>query len=182
MSDKHIEIPELEGQLTLHEAAELLGITYSTAQRHVQSGNLQATRKGHMYFVTHEAVANFKPKIAGRPRASVPKWHFPAQKNELIVTTIEAKLGVGITMADCQRALARIKPGDDYAFPGTIARYIWFDRSAPERVQFFFVWRETVMPEEAEIEEMLTALRTTLGGTLDWATARYGTGQVLMHA
>ena len=38
------------------------------------------------------------------------------------------------------------------------------------------------MPGEAEIEAMLKALRAALAGILDWTTARYGTGFVLMHA
>jgi excisionase family DNA binding protein len=182
MANESNKIYKLENHFTIRQAAEMLGVSYTSANRYVREGQLEAQEFGDIYLVSRESIENFKPKIAGRPRESVPKWHFPAQKNELVVTTIEAHLSTGSTMADCKRELAKIKPGEDYAFPGTIARYIWFDRSTPELVQFFFVWRETVMPEEAEIEEMLTALQAALGGTLDWSTARYGTGQVLMHA
>jgi len=182
MTNESNKIHNLDEQFTITQAAEMLGVSYTSANRYVRGGQLAAREVGDIYLISREAIENFKPKIAGRPRASVPKWHFPAQKNELVVTTIEAKLSAGVSMKDCQKALARIKSGDSYAFPGTIARYIWYDHSSPERVQFFFVWRETVMPEEAKIEEMLTALRAALGETLDWATARYGTGQILMHA
>jgi len=37
------------------------------------------------------------------------------------------------------------------------------------------------MPDEAEREQALAAFRNTLVDVLDWDTAQYNDGQVLMH-
>src|SRR5712692_6564962 len=117
---------KLKDYLTSKEAAEELGITDKSVQRHIKNGRLEGEKVGGRYFIHREDLAKFKPNLSGRPRASVPQWHFPAKKNELVVTTIEADLSTGVSMAEYRRALAKIKSGERYLFPGTIARYIWF--------------------------------------------------------
>jgi len=51
----------------------------------------------------------------------------------------------------------------------------------PGQVEVVLVWRGTVMPEETERQKALEDFRRTLGDALDWNTARYNNGKVLMH-
>jgi excisionase family DNA binding protein len=179
--EENINIPDIEGYLTVSQAAKELGLTYKTTHRHVTRGRIKAVKAADVYMIPQEAIASFKRGLSGRPRTSVPQWHFSPDTNELIGTTIEANLREGIEAADLKRALATIKQGEKYLFKGTIARYIMSDRQTPRRVQFLLIWRQTVMPDDAEIEAMLKDLRAALAGVLDWETAHYGTSQIWMH-
>ncbi len=52
----------------------------------------------------------------------------------------------------------------------------------PEQAILVFVWRGTVMPDETACEEALEAFRQALGDVLDWNTAEYHSGPMLMHS
>src|SRR6266568_3404332 len=53
-------------------------------------------------------------------------------------------------------------------------------RTSPED-NMLLIWRSTTMPEEADREEALERFQRTLADVLDWKSARYNNGEVLMH-
>ena len=171
----------IEGYLTVKEAALKLGLSYKSVQRHVKNGHLKGTKKGGVYLISQREINNFKPNLAGRPRASVPQWRFSYDGNEQIATSVEGELREGVSEEDFTLALEQIKRGEEYQFAGTIARYILSNERAPHRVQFLLIWRQSVMPPAETIESTLAAMQSTLGPVLDWQTARIDTCRVWMH-
>lgn len=65
--------------------------------------------------------------------------------------------------------------------PGTVARYIVRNIADPARVQLVLLWRYKTMPSEREREAALEALRADLADLLDWESASYLEGQVLLN-
>ena len=60
-------------------------------------------------------------------------------------------------------------------------RYVAESNASCELVILVLVWRGTVMPEEAARQEALEKFKRALDDVLDWSTAQYHNGQVLMH-
>jgi len=69
----------------------------------------------------------------------------------------------------------------EHVFPGTTARYIIWSKTHPGALEILLIWRSTTMPEEAEGAEALAKFQQALADVLDWGTAQYDNGQVLMH-
>lgn len=178
---KNIDHSDLDKFVTVQGAAKLLGISDKNVHRHIQNGNIKATMLGGRYVILRDDVLNFRRGMAGRPRTSVPRWRFSPEGNEQIGTSVEADLLEGVTEKDFLRALEQIKKSGAHLFEGTIARYVLSDRETPRRVEFLLIWRETVMPPQAEIEQALAALRVPLAGVLAWETARHRTKRIWMH-
>lgn len=179
--DKSVKNSGIEGYLTARDAAAELGISYKSVQRHVKNGVLKAKKVGGVYFIPQAEIEHFKPRLSGRPRGSVPQWRFSPEGNRQVATSVEADLRAGVTEAAFEEALEAVKRNEEHLFVGTIARYVLSDEETPRRVQFLLIWRETVMPPPAEVEQALTALRATLAAVLDWQTARSSTQRVWMH-
>lgn len=65
-------VPGGDGSITLHEAAELLGVHYMTAYRYVRTGRLDAVKAGNVWHVDRQAVedlAQAEPTPTGRKGA-----------------------------------------------------------------------------------------------------------------
>ncbi len=77
--------------------------------------------------------------------------------------------------------LEAIKSGKLHLFPGTIARYIIKSDTASSEVHILLLWRNIIMPDEASRKAALEAFRQELANVLDWSTAKYEEGTVLMH-
>ena len=171
----------IEGYLSVKDAALELGISYKSVQRHVKNGALKATKMSGVYFIPRAEVERFKPRLSGRPRSSVPQWRFSPEGNLQIGTSVEASLREGVSEEEFVRALEKVKRSELYLFEGTIARYVMSDERDLRRVQFLFVWRETVMPEQAQIEQALAELGKALTSVLAWETASSVTKRIWMH-
>ena len=74
-----------------------------------------------------------------------------------------------------------IRKKKQHLFPGTVMRYIAAGSDSSERVFLLLVWRGTVIPDETTREVALEEFRRSLDDVLDWSTAQYEYGQVLMH-
>jgi hypothetical protein len=179
--DEYPNIPQVKGYISIPDAAKKLGITYQAVHRYILAGRLKAQRIADVTVIADEDLAQFKRGKPGRPRTSVPPWRFSPEGNEQIGTSIEGDLRAGVHEDDFARALAQVKASEDYLFAGTIARYVLSDEETPRRVQFLLIWRQTVMPERAEIEQALVNLQTLLAPVLDWGSARVHTQRVWMH-
>ncbi len=83
--------------------------------------------------------------------------------------------------AELMKKLEEIRQRDEHQFPGTVARFIVRSETLPGQVEISLIWRSTAMPDEIAREKALEAFRGALADVLDWNTAQYNEGQVLMH-
>src|SRR4051794_21699587 len=74
-----------------------------------------------------------------------------------------------------KRRLEEIRDKKEHLFQGTVARYIVGSNKQPSLVEITFIWRSSVMPDEATRQQ-------ALDDVLDWTTAHYDDGRVFMHA
>ena len=77
--------------------------------------------------------------------------------------------------------LENIRQEGKHNFPGTVVRLIVESESTFGQIDISLVWRSAVMPKETEREQALEAFRQDLADVLDWDTAQYSNGRVLMH-
>jgi excisionase family DNA binding protein len=168
------------GYVSIKEAAKILGLSPSRVYEYVEDGRLSSVRAAHVILIPLEEVENFKPSISGRPRRSVPRWRISPEDNLLLSTTILVQLRPHRQELFIKR-LEEMKQSDLYQFPGTIARFITKSETTLGQVEISLIWRKMVMPTEEEREQALEELRRALADVLDWSTAQYNQGQVLMH-
>ena len=169
-----------EEYVSVKEAAKMLGLAYSTVHEYVTEGRIPSMRAFDVILIPREAVLNFKPNIAGRPRTTLPKWRISPEDNTLLMTTIRVPVRAGQHSALLSR-FESIRQSGEHLFPGTIARYIIGSETNPHHIEILLIWRKTVMPTEAEREQVLEAFRQTLEDVLDWSSAEYRNDVVFMH-
>lgn len=177
VNDSQASVP---GYASIKEAAEMLGLSPSRVYEYVEDGRLSSVRAAHVILIPIEDVENFKPNIAGRPRKSVLRWRISPENNMLFSTSIVLQMRLGC-QAELIKRLEKMRQGDEHLFPGTIARFIVRSEVVPEQIEITLIWRSTAMPSEQSREQALRDFRETLEDVLDWSTARYSSGQVLMH-
>ena len=169
------------GYLSVKEAAQALGLSPSRIYEYVEDGRLSSVRAAHVILIPVEDVQKFTPTIAGRPRKSIPHWRISPENNRLIATVIRVQM-----RPHCQEAfekkLETIKQEDRFLFPGTVSRFVRQSEVHPERIEISLVWRSTVAPSKEDREEQLRALQQELDEVLDWSTAEYDQGPILLHA
>src|SRR5713226_1577555 len=168
VNDGQASVP---GYVSIKEAAEMLGLSPSRVYEYVEDGRLSSVRAAHVILIPVEEVKNFKPNIAGRPRKSVLRWRISPENNVLFSTSIVVQI-----KADSQdfllKKLEKIKQGDQYLFPGTVARFIVRSETFPGQVEISLIWRSTAMPNETAREKALADFQQALADVLDWDTAQ----------
>lgn len=169
------------GYLSVKEAAQALGLSPSRIYEYVEDGRLSSVRAAHVILIPIEDVQKFTPTIAGRPRKSIPHWRISPGNNRLIATVIRVRM-----RPHCQEPLEKqleaLKQDDRFLFPGTVSRFIRGSEAHPERIEIFLVWRSTAAPSKEDREEQIRALQQELNDVLDWNTAEYDHGPILLHA
>lgn len=178
--NEDIHIPDMPGYIPLKEAAKMLNLSVSRVYDFVEEGRLSAVRAAHVIMIPIEEVKNFKPKLSGRPRTSVPKWRISPDENTLIRMSIRVSVKTG-KQKQLMARFEDVRRSDAYNFPGTLIRYIAGKEIDPQEVEIVFIWRGSMMPDEAERERELEAFRQIFAGVLDWETARYEHDVVYMH-
>ena len=168
------------GYVSIKEAAKILELSPSRVYEYVEDGRLSSVRAAHVILIPLAEVERFKPSISGRPRKSVPRWRISPRDNLLLSTTILMQLRPHQEKLFTKR-LEEMKRNNLYLFPGTVARFITQSQTTPGQVEISLIWRKTVMPAEAEREQALEDLRRAFADVLDWGTAQYYHGEVLMH-
>jgi excisionase family DNA binding protein len=177
VNDDQASVP---GYVSIKEAAEMLGLSPSRVYEYVEDGRLSSVRAAHVILIPVEEVKNFKPNIAGRPRKSILRWRISPENNMLLSTTILVQMR-GNHVEELLQRLKEMKEEEQYLFPGTVARFIVKSETIPGQVEISLIWRSTVMPSEQAREQGLEEFRRALADVLDWETAQYNNGQVLMH-
>jgi len=177
INDSQAGVP---GYASIKEAAEMLGLSPSRVYEYVEDGRLSSVRAAHVILIPLEEVKSFKPNIAGRPRKSVLRWRISPENNTLLSTSIVVQMRPN-SQTELMKKLEEIRRRDEHLFPGTIARFIVRSETLPGQVEISFIWRSTAMPDEVAREKALTEFRQTMADVLDWDTAQYNNGTVLIH-
>jgi excisionase family DNA binding protein len=172
--------PNLPGYVSIKEAARLLGISDKRVYEYVDEGRLTSLWAADVIMIPLDEVKTFKRQSAGRPRKNVPSWRISTGDNKQFITSIVVQIREGQYDAFLQR-LETIRQGSQHSFPGTVARFIVESEKNPGQVDVSLIWRSAVMPDEMERERALDAFRQDLADVLDWDTAQYTHGKVLMH-
>jgi excisionase family DNA binding protein len=175
-----IDQPGVPGYISIKEAAGMLGLSPSRVYEYVEDGRLSSVRAAHVILIPLEEIKNFKPKLSGRPRRSISRWRISPEENTLLSTTIVVQMRTK-QMAVLMKRLEEMKQGEGSLFPGTVARFIIKSETFPGQIEISLVWRRSVAPSEEMREQALEEFRQALADVLDWSTAQYNHGQVLMH-
>lgn len=174
------EIPDLPGYVSTREAAKMLGISERRVRLYIEMKRLPAVRAADVLMIPVEKVEHFERKAIGRPRKNMLAWRISAAENAQFVTFISVQIRLHQEKQLAQR-LEEIRRNGQHVFPGTVVRYIVRSQTIPRQIDIALAWRSTVMPEAVEREQTLEAFRQALADVLDWNTAQYNDGEVLMH-
>ena len=173
-------LPQIPGYVDIREAARILGVAESSVYRYVQSGRIPAYQAGHNIMVEEEALKQFKPGNTGRPRKRNAPWRTSPEASSFVVTYIHVNVRQG-KEEDLKQILWNFKQQDRYSFPGTVVRYISLDSTSLTSITIQLVWKSSDMPDKEAREQDLTAFQNDLADVVDWNTARYTEGTVLIH-
>ena len=176
--DDNVDFPNIPGYVSVKDAAKILGLSPRTVYDYVDEGRLPGARLADVIAIPVAELTKFKREPSGRPRKKTPLWRMSSGENEQLMTLIIVQVREGQHNALLQK-LEGIRKQRQYTFPGTVMRYV--AESSCEQVILVLVWRGTVMPEEAVRQAELEQFKQALDDVLDWSTAQYKTGDVLMH-
>ena len=178
--DDSVNFPTIPGYVSVKEAAEMLGLSPRTVYDYIEEGRLPSARFADVIAISREEIRKFKREPAGRPRRNTPLWHISSGENTQYMSLNSVQLRAGQRDA-LQQKLEVIRKKKQHLFPGTVMRYVAASIDSFERVLLMLVWRGTVIPDETRREEALEEFRRSLDDVVDWSTAQYENGQVLMH-
>lgn len=170
----------IPGYVSIKEAAKILGISANRVYAYVEEGRLPSAKAAHVIMIPLEAVEDFKPLLSGRPRNSVPVWRISSEENTVRATSILVR----IRAHEYDKLMIRfeeIRREKQHLFPGTLARYVIEKQRYPEYVEILLIWRKTVMPDDEIYNLWLDEFKHAFSDVLDWETAQYDTGRVIMH-
>jgi excisionase family DNA binding protein len=180
MSSEIDDFPKLPGYVSIKEAAKMLGVSERTVYGYATAGRLRGVLAAHVIMIPLEDVQNFQRGVSGRERKVTPLWRISSGDNTRFITSISVQMRTGKRGALVHK-LEAVKKSKEHLFPGTVVRYIVDSETHSGRVILIFVWRGTVMPEEARREQALEAFRQELADVLDWSSAEYEHGTAFMH-
>src|SRR5438876_9045348 len=177
---EYLDLPAMPEYVSIKEAAKLLGVSDKRVYAYIEEGRLPAVRAAHVIMIPLEEVNRFKPKIAGRPRKNTPAWRASPDDNMLLTLSIFVNVRAD-RQGRLKQTLDEIKQSGEHLFPGTIARYIMSSQSHPGSVEILLLWRSTAMPDEKTRSQALNEFQHALTDVVDWSSARYDSGEVLIH-
>ena len=178
--ENDVDIPAMPGYATVKDAARMLGISDTRIYLYIEKGRLRAVRAANVFMIALEDIENFKRHDVGRPRKNTPLWRKSSGDNVQFMTLISVSLK-SEKSSIFEQKLEEIRHESKHLFPGTVVRSIMSSEMKPGQVIIVLVWRGTVMPNEAERKMALEGFRQELADVLDWSTAKYDEGTVLMH-
>lgn len=167
--------------LSVRDAARIMGVSTRSVYGYIETGKLLGIRIGASIAVHAEAVYKYQRTVVGRPRTRTPIWRVPVVMNLQYLTCITVRVRTGQSER-LEQKLMEIRLRGKHLLPGTVARYIVRNSLNPDDVQIVLVWRRIVMPPEEERQAAIADLCTDLAEILDWQTALYSEGQVVMNA
>ena len=172
--------PSLPGYVSIKEAAKILGISDKRVYEYVDEGRLPSMWAADVIMIPLDEVKKFKRRGSGRPRKSVPAWRISSGDNTQFFISITVQVQPGQQDVLLQK-LEEVREGGLHTFPGTVMRFIAVSETLPGLIEIWLIWRSAVMPKEAERKRAVEAFRQAFSDVLDWDTAQYNSGKVLMH-
>ena len=170
----------IPGYVSIKEAAKILGISANRVYAYVEEGRLPSAKAAHVIMIPLEAVEEFKPQLSGRPRTSVPIWRISPEENTVFATSIHVRIRTH-QRAKLMTRLEEMRREKRHLFPGTLARFIVEKQWKSEYIEILLLWRDSARPDEATYNHWLGEFQRELHDVLDWETAEYDMGRVLMH-
>lgn len=180
MKNDVFSLPNIPGYVDIKEAARILGVAQSTVYRYIQSGHLQAYQAGRNIMVELETLKQFRPSLTGRPRKKTSLWRASPDASSFLVTYIQVQVRPDQQELLVKKLLA-IKQEERYPFPGTVMRYISLEETSPAIVTIQLVWRKGDIPNEEVRRRDFEAFKLEFADVLNWETAEYSTGKVIIH-
>jgi excisionase family DNA binding protein len=177
---EYLDLPGMPEYVSIKEAAKMLGVSDKRVYAYIEDGRLPAVRAAHVIMIPVEEVKKFQPKISGRPRKNTPAWRSSPEDNKLLTTLIRVRVKPE-QYKNLQLQLERIKQLGELIFPGTIARYIVSSALHPENIEIILIWRSATLPNATAREQALDEFRGELASVLDWNSAQYDHGEVILH-
>src|SRR5712691_2896659 len=177
---EYLDLPTMPEYVSIKEAAKMLGVSDKRVYAYIEDGRLPAVRVAHVIMIPIQEIKKFKPKISGRPRKNTPAWRTSPEDNMLLTTSIFVTVPAN-QRERLQRRLEELREEGEHVFPGTTARYIIWSKTRPGALEILLIWRSTTMPEEADRAETLVKFQQVLADVLDWESAQYDEGQILLH-
>ena len=172
--------PNLPGYVSIKEAANMLGISDKRVYEYVDEGRLPSMWAADVIMIPLDEDKKFERRSSGRPRKNVPAWRISEGANTQFKTSILVQVRSG-QQSLWVKKLEEIRARREHIFPGTVARFITESATNPGQVEIELIWRKAVMPKEPEQEQALETFRQALDEVLDWSTAQYNYGKILMH-
>jgi excisionase family DNA binding protein len=172
---------EIEGYISIAEAAKRIGVHAKTVHNYIEQGRLKTLRVANTVVVLEESVKNFKKKSeGGRPRTHTPIWRRSPDNATFIITAISVRIRKG-KQGELTEQLEKMRESKQYLFPGTIARYISEIDEAAGTLEIQLLWKQNEMPDEDDYREMVGAFGEAFAKVLDWSTVKYTSKTVLLH-
>ena len=166
--------------ISVREAAKMLGVSERSVYGYIEERKLPGFRATNLTVVALKDVHTFKRGTTGRPRTRVPEWRISDNENVQYLTQVFIQIRAG-QEENLQRKLEEMRKENKHTFPGTVARYFAHSQTDASDLQILFIWRGTVMPDEAVRNAALDALREELKDVLDWENAHIEMHEILMH-
>src|SRR6266700_4311529 len=167
------DVPGVPGFLSVKEAADLIKLSESRVYELIREGRLPRYKAGNTYMLALADVESFRSNPTGRLRKNPPKWRVYRSGGKVFSTEMQVKIRSG-QRERLLRKLEAIRKGERHTLTGSIARYVLLDRTSPDMVTLWLVWKDSEMPDQATHERELAAFRAELADVLDWDTAQIG--------
>jgi excisionase family DNA binding protein len=165
------DVPGIPGYVSVQEAAKLIKLSESRIYGLFREKRLPRHKVGNMYLVAIEDIERFKRNPTGRLRKSPPKWRVYRGGGKLFTTEMQVKIRAG-QRERLLRKLEAIRKGERHTLTGSIARYVLLDRTAPDTVTLWLVWKDSEMPDQVTHEREMADFQAELADMLDWDSAQ----------
>lgn len=174
------DIPKIPGYVSVKEAAEMLKVSDKMVYFYVENKRLGAVRASNLLLIPIAEIEKFEQKSVGRPRTKTPTWRKSSKDNALFMTSIRVQVYADKRGGLSER-LDEIRRIGSYDFPGTIARYIIEYETPSEGIEILLIWKMGTAMDEDSRETAFNQFRQKLSDILDWNTAQYEHGDILLH-
>lgn len=167
--------------ISICDAGRMLGVSERCVYGYMEEGSLPGFRAQSLTVLRKEDVLNYRRRPPGRLRTRTPVWHEPPVMNPASLTSITVGIRPGREQKFLQK-MQEIRLCNKHLLCGTTARYIMHNMDKGNEVQIVLIWRAVSMPPEEERQAALAALFDDLAEVLDWQTAIFAEGVVVIHA
>jgi excisionase family DNA binding protein len=174
------EYLRIAGHVPVKEAAEMLGISEDRVLQHIKAKRLPGRKVMGRYMIPLEAVEQFKLNPPGRLRTKAPAWRSYHARSKLFGMDIQVEVQPG-QQEHLLKKLSVVLEENRHTFAGTIARYILKDGPSFTTLSFWFIWKDSEMPDELTRERDFEAFKAEFADVLKWETAHISVKEGIIY-